>query len=233
VVPHRDVDAVAQALDDRDEERALVVTDGVFSVDGDAAPVAAMHAVVRAHGGLLLVDEAHAFGVVGDRGEGVVAAASLGGETDVVRTLTLSKALGSQGGAVVGAVDVIAHLVDTARTFIFDTGLAPGSAGAALESLRILRAEPDLPDRVRGNAGDLAALAGVPALGAAVVAIPMGEPDVAVAAAHECRQRGVLVGCFRPPSVPDGVSRLRLTARADLSAGDLERAAAALQAIRR
>ncbi|MCQ0005093.1 aminotransferase class I/II-fold pyridoxal phosphate-dependent enzyme [Actinomadura madurae] len=125
IVPHRDTAAVEQALAEREEDDALVVTDAVFSVDGDLAPLAALHAAVRAHGALLVIDEAHALGVVGDGGRGAAHAAGLAGEPDVVLTLTLSKSLGSQGGAVLGAPEVIDTLVDTGRSFIFDTGLNP------------------------------------------------------------------------------------------------------------
>jgi 8-amino-7-oxononanoate synthase len=159
VVPHRDVAAVAAALSTRDEPDALVVTDAVFSVSGEVAPLAALHRVTRAHGALLLVDEAHALGVVGAGGRGAVPAAGLAGADDVIRTVTLSKSLGAQGGAVLGHPDLLAHLVDTARPFMFDTGLAPAAAGAALAALRVLRAEPDLADRVRGIAAELAATA--------------------------------------------------------------------------
>src|SRR5439155_25502071 len=130
--------------------------DAVFSVNGDAAPVDELHRTARRHGALLVVDEAHALGVVGERGEGLVAAAGLGSEPDVVRTATLSKALGSQGGVVLGSRDVVAFVVNAARTFVFDTALSPACAGGALASLRILRAEPALPRRTRQVAGRLA-----------------------------------------------------------------------------
>ncbi|MDX6287552.1 MAG: 8-amino-7-oxononanoate synthase [Frankiales bacterium] len=224
VVPHRDVSGIERALDERSEHAALVVSDAVFSVDGDAAPIVALHDVCQRAGALLVVDEAHALGVVGNRGEGLVAAHGLAGATDIVRTVTLSKALGSQGGAVLGSIDVIEHLVDAARPFIFDTGLAPACVGAALAALRVLDVEPQRASAARGNAGRLAAALGRPNSDAAVVAVPVGSPEAALAAAERCAAAGVHVGCFRPPSVPDGVSRLRLTARADLTDVDLERA---------
>jgi 8-amino-7-oxononanoate synthase len=238
VVAHRSPAAVAAALADRTEERALVVTDAVFSVEGELAPLPALAEVCRAHGAGLVVDEAHALGVVGPGGAGAVAAAGLAGSPDVVVTATLSKSLAAQGGAVLGPPDVIAHVVDAARTFIFDTALAPASAGAALAALDVLAAEPELPARARDAAARLAGLAGRCGLAAgrpdaAVVGIRIGTPEAAVAAQARCREAGVLVGCFRPPAVPDGVSRLRLTARADLAGGDLERVAAALATVGR
>ena len=236
VVGHCDVAEVRRALAERREERAYVVTDAVFSVDGDVAPLAELAAACRAHNAVLIVDEAHGIGVFGEGGRGAVHAAGLAGSPDVVMTATLSKSLGAQGGVALGPAAVTAHLVDTARAFIFDTGLAPAAIGAADESLRILRADPGLADRVRGNARALyqlaldAGLTATPPVGA-VTSVLIGDPDLAVELAAQCAQRGVSVGCFRPPSVPDGRSRLRLTARADLSASDLDIAAAALRAV--
>jgi 8-amino-7-oxononanoate synthase len=223
VVPHNDAAAVDAVLAARREERALVVVESVDSVDGDTAPLRALHAVCRARGALLVVDEAHGLGVRGPGGRGLLAEVGLAGADDVVATVTLSKALGAQGGAVLGPAAVTAHLVDTARSFIFDTGLAPPAVGAALAALHVLEAEPERPAAVLRNAAVLAAAAGVPAPPSAVVPVVLGEPEVAVAVARRCRERGVRVGCFRPPSVPEGTSRLRLTARADLMEADLAR----------
>jgi 8-amino-7-oxononanoate synthase len=228
VVPHDDPAAVDAALAARTEPRAVVVTESVNSIDGGLAPLRAVHAVCRARGALLVVDEAHGLGVAGHGGRGLLAAHGLAGADDVVATVTLSKALGGQGGAVLGPAGVIAHLVDAARTFIFDTGLAPASVGAALVALRVLRAEPERPAAVLRAAAALADAAGVPAPPSAVVAVVLGDPEVAVAAAERCAELGVRVGCFRPPSVPEGTSRLRLTARATLSDADVGRAREAL-----
>jgi len=221
VVQHNDVAAMDAVLAARPERRALLVTDSVGSVDGDHAPLAELHAVARARGAVLLVDEAHGLGVCGPGGRGLLAEAGLAGADDVVATVTLSKALGGQGGAVLGPVPVVEHLVDTARSFIFDTGLAPASAGTALAALRILAAEPDRPAATLAAAAAIAASAGVPAPASAVVSVVLGEPSVAFDAAGRCLARGLRVGCFRPPSVPAGTSRLRLTARATLTAAEL------------
>ena len=224
VAPHNDPSTVDVLLATRHEGRALVVTDSVSSVDGGLAPLRELHAVCRARGAVLVADEAHGLGVRGPGGRGLLAELGLAGEPDVVSTVTLSKSLGAQGGAVLASRAVVDHLVDTARTFIFDTGLAPASAGAALAALRILRAEPELPGRVLRAATELAAAVGVAPSPSAVVSVIIGEPDAAVAAAEECLRLGVRVGCFRPPSVPQGTSRLRLTAHAGLSTADLSRA---------
>ncbi|MGI5220191.1 8-amino-7-oxononanoate synthase [Nocardia sp. CA-290969] len=228
IAPHRDTSAVARLLAERTEERALVLTDSVFSADGDLAPLAELHRVTRAHGAVLLVDEAHGLGVRGRGGRGLVQETGLAGEPDVVVTVTLSKALAAQGGAVLADERVRAHLIDTARTMIFDTGLAPAAVGAARAALRILRRDPGLGQRVLDRAADIARIAGVAAPDSAVVPVILGDPQIAYDAALACREQGVEVGCFRPPSVPEGTSRLRLTARADLTPADLDTLAAVL-----
>jgi 8-amino-7-oxononanoate synthase len=228
VAAHRDASAVAHALATRRHQRAVVVTDAVFSVDGDLAPLPELVQVCREHRAALIADDAHGFGVLGE-GRGAVAGAGLVGEPDVVTTLTLSKSLGAQGGAVLGPRRVIRHLVENARSFIFDTGLTPGSAAAALAGLNVLRDEPDRPGKVLRAAGLLAS--GLRAAGlavseptSAVVSVRAPSPELAVAWAEDCRAGGIWVGCFRPPSVPDQISRLRLTARADLTDAEVERA---------
>lgn len=222
VTPHRDVDAVLAALADRDEERAVVITESVFSTDGALAPLRELHEVCRRHRAPLIVDEAHGLGVRGG-GRGLVFEAGLAGAPDVVMTTTLSKALGSQGGAVLGPAAVRAHLIDAARTFIFDTGLAPAAVGAARAALGVLRAEPWRVGAVLRHAGVLAEVCRVREVPqSAVVSVILGDPDVAVAAATACLDAGVRVGCFRPPTVPAGTSRLRLTARASLDDAELE-----------
>ncbi|HCK79814.1 MAG TPA: 8-amino-7-oxononanoate synthase [Actinobacteria bacterium] len=252
VVAHCDPAAFAQALSQhrgtatRDTNHLdsdhlgsdLLVTDAIFSAAGDAAPVAELADLARTSHAVLVVDEAHALGVVGHRGQGAAAAAGLLPADDIVMTATLSKALAAQGGVVMGSQAVIDHLIDAARPVIFDTALAPPSVAAALAALRIVITEPDLPNRARANAAHLAELATSMGLtvtppDAAVVGITIGSAQDAVQARDICAEHGVRVGCFRPPSVPDGQSLLRLTARANLSEPDLARTAAALAAVAR
>ncbi|WP_214110794.1 8-amino-7-oxononanoate synthase [Acrocarpospora catenulata] len=236
VTPHGDTAAVEKALRERTEEHALVVTDAVFSVDGDQAPLAELHAAAERHGALLVVDEAHALGVVGAHGRGAVHEAGLAGKPNIVRTVTLSKSLGAQGGAVLGAPEVIETLIDTGRSFIFDTGLAPSCAGAALAAVSLLEKDAELPERARARARELAGLARERGLetsdpAAAVVPVVLGAPQAALAGAALCAEHGVKVGCFRPPSVPQGRSCLRLTARANLGCDDLAVIGRALTAV--
>ncbi|MDX6361861.1 MAG: 8-amino-7-oxononanoate synthase [Streptomyces sp.] len=228
VVAHADPDAVRKALGTH-QGTAIAVSDTVFSVDGDAAPLAGLAAACREYGAGLVVDDAHGLGVLGDGGRGAAQAAGLAGDPDPVVTVTLSKSLGSQGGAVLGPAPVIDHLVNAARTFIFDTGLAPAAAGAALAALRLLRREPERATRAREVATALhtrLTAEGLEAVrpDAAVVSVRAPSPERAVRWAADCRTAGIAVGCFRPPSVPDGISRLRLTARADLTDGQIDHA---------
>ncbi|WP_369198302.1 8-amino-7-oxononanoate synthase [Streptomyces djakartensis] len=228
VAAHAEPEAVRKALRTHDGP-AIAVSDTVFSVDGDAAPLTELARACREHGAGLVVDDAHGLGVLGEGGRGAPHAAGLAGAEDVVTTVTLSKSLGSQGGAVLGPARVVDHLVNAARTFIFDTGLAPAAAGAALAALRLLRREPERAARARAVAGELHArlsAAGLEAVrpDAAVVSVRAPSAENAVRWAAECRAAGLAVGCFRPPSVPDGISRLRLTARADLAGEQIERA---------
>lgn len=233
VVPHGDLAAIDAALAHRAEPHAVVLVESVYSVLGDAAPLTALAELTRRHGAVLIVDEAHGIGVVGPEGRGLVETLGLAGRTDVIVTLTLSKALGSQGGAVLGAPEVIDHLVNTARPFLFDTGLNPPAAAAALEAIRVIRAEPERVAAVHACAAALATAAGTRVPAGAVLSIPVASAESAVAGAAALLDDGVRVGCFRPPSVPDGVSRLRITSRATLCGPDLERAAEAVRSVLR
>lgn len=228
-VAHGDIEAVATALERSGTKRAAFVTESVFSVDGDMAQLTSLADICAEAGAGLIIDDAHGFGVVGPRGYGSLAA-GLGRRPGVVGIVTLSKALGTQGGAVVGSRRVIDHLVNVARPFIFDTALAPPSAAAALAALRILADEPERPQRLRSLVVDMAEMlqrAGMPVStpGGAVLSVEAPSAKAASAWAEECSRRGVLVGCFRPPAVPEGKSRLRLSLHADLTEDALKHGA--------
>lgn len=248
-VPHNNLLATEHCLRTRTEPRALIAVESIYSVFGDAAPLPRLLALAEEHDAVLLVDEAHSLGVSGRgafEGHGAVAGTDLSGHPNVVLTATLSKSLGSQGGAVLGSALLREHLVNRARSFIFDTGLAPSSAAAALAAVGIIRTEPWRAAAVHHNAASLSAglatvqrepgIAVVP-VGAplqtagAVQSVPMPSAAAALAASQAAHGAGVRVGCFRPPSVPDGVSRLRLTARATLTPRDIDYACATLRRI--
>ncbi|OXM75230.1 MULTISPECIES: 8-amino-7-oxononanoate synthase [Amycolatopsis] len=231
VVPHNDVTAVRDALAAAGGRRALVLTESIFSVLGDAAPLAELAETCAAHGALLVVDEAHGLGVAGDGGRGLLHGLGLHDHPHVVMTATLSKSLGAMGGAVLGSAALIDHLVNRARPFIFDTGLAPAPAAGALAALRVLRGQPGLPSRIHERGAALADRLGVPRSAGAVLSVPMPSPRIALAAQARALATGVRVGCFRPPSVPDGVSRLRITTHAGLDEMSWERAVGIVAAV--
>lgn len=230
VVPHSDVAAVEAGLVEAKEagERAMVLVESVYSVLGDAAPLVELATLCREYDALLVVDEAHGVGV---HGPGLVASLGLGGLPHLIVTATLSKSLGSQGGAVLGPVAVREHLVNRARPFIFDTGLAPAPTAGALAALREIRSRPELGALVRSRVAELADALGVVAPAGAVLSVPMSSPQAAVAAQAAALEAGLRVGCFRPPSVPDGISRLRVTASAGVPEEDWARAVATLVAL--
>ncbi|MFI3892895.1 8-amino-7-oxononanoate synthase [Kocuria rhizophila] len=220
IARHSDVAHVAELLAERSETRAIVVVESVYSVWGDHAPLRELAETCKRQNALLLVDEAHGIGVAGG-GRGLVHELGLAGSPHVALTLTLSKALGAQGGAVLGSPALREHLVNTARPFIFDTALAPTSAAAATEAARIIGEAPELAARLHERARFVASALNIPHARAAVQSVPMVTPEFAVRAAEQLRARGVAVGCFRPPSVPDGISRLRITAPGNMELQEL------------
>ena len=229
VAPHNDPAAVAALLDSAPGRPAVVVTESVFSVGGDRAPLADLYAVTSARGAVLLVDDAHAVGLLGPAGAGGVAEAGLSGRDDVVVTATLSKSLGGAGGAVAAPATLIEHLIDTGRTFIYDTAPPPAviaGVHAALGLARVADGRRAVLSRRAGQVVERLGAAGFPVArpAAGVLSVPAPGPEAAVAWAADCRDRGVAVGCFRPPSTPDGSSRLRLTLNAGVPDADFARA---------
>ncbi|MEO6701333.1 MAG: 8-amino-7-oxononanoate synthase [Jatrophihabitantaceae bacterium] len=222
VCPHGDLAAVTAALSGRAQPRALVVIDAINSADGDLLPLADYQALASRFDAWLVIDDAHGLGVRG-AGRGSVAEASIAAEPNVISTVTLSKALGGQGGAVLASQAVIEQLIDTARSFIFDTGLNPASAGAALAAVRVIAAEPALAAATLDRAARLAEICAVPRTDSAVVPVLIGDAAAAYRCSTALLDLGVRVGCFRPPSVPAGTARLRVTARADLTEAELDR----------
>lgn len=225
ICPHSDLDALARLLRERTQPRAVVVIESIYSVLGDAADLPATAALCAEYDALLIVDEAHGIGVAG-AGHGAVHAAGLAGAEHVAVTATLSKALGTQGGAVLGSRLLRDHLISTARSFVFDTALAPPAAAAAAEACRVIRAEPQRVAALHRVAARISAAAGIGHAPGAVQSILVGPPEAAAGIALRLHQQGIAVGCFRPPSVPDGISRLRLTARATVDAEQAAQAAA-------
>jgi 8-amino-7-oxononanoate synthase len=215
VYRHGDLEHLAWALYHQRGKPALIVTDGVFSMDGDVAPLAELLELARRHGARLMVDEAHATGAVGPGGRGTVSAAGLSGEVDVV-VGTLGKALGSYGAYVCAAEETVEYLLNTARPFIFSTAPPPPAIGAAAEALSILESEPELVERLQANArllrGALAAegFAGGPG-STQIVPLEIGEAESTMRLCERSLAEGVFAQGIRPPTVPEGSCRLRFT----------------------
>lgn len=212
VFPHADVDRLDQELARCHEfRRRLIVTDGIFSMDGDPAPVADIADIAERRAAMLLVDEAHATGIYGDHGRGICELAGVE-ERDIVRVGTLSKAVGAQGGFVTGSRTLIEWLWNKARTQIYSTALAVPACAAADAALQIIAAEPQrrtlLLDRAREfrrmlNRADAAT--------GPIVPVVLGDVDRVLNAARGLEERGYLVGAIRPPTVQRGTARLRIS----------------------
>jgi len=229
IYKHNDVEDLIRRLEDsREARRALVVTESVFSMDGDRAPLGDLAAVAKQYGAWMMVDEAHAAGVFGPGGAGVVAEEGLSDAVDV-HVGTLGKALGSFGAYVAGSRALIDLLVNRARSFIFTTALPPACAAAAQAAIEIVQREPHLGSALLARArtfGERLRASGlsVPHLDSHILPILIGSAPEAVATAARLLERGVYVAAIRPPTVPPGTSRLRLSLMA--THGDADLAAA-------
>ncbi len=235
--PHADADALEALIRSTPApNRRLIVSDTVFSMDGDLAPLPDLVALAERHDCALMVDEAHATGLLGANGAGAIEHFGLAGRVPVVMG-TLSKALGAQGGYVAGHTDLCDYLRTRARGFVFTTALAPAAAAASLAALDIVRDEPWRRDRVGALAARLGAAAKergfrVLPTRSAVVGVVIGSPGDALDAAAAFRTERVWAPAIRPPSVPEGTSRLRLTVMASHDDEHLEWAFRALDAAR-
>ena len=234
VYRHLDTEHLRWGLRQAEGRGSLIVTDGVFSMDGDVAPLEQIVELARRFDTRVMVDEAHATGVIGPGGRGSVAAAGLEGEVDLI-VGTLGKSLGSYGAYVACDRAMAKYLVNTARPLIFSTGPAPPVVAGALAALDLVVEQPRRVERLRSNAERLrAALAAqgldVPAGETAIVPLVVGDANEAMALCERVLRRGVFAQAIRPPTVPEGTSRLRLAAMATHNAGELEWAAGQIAA---
>jgi 8-amino-7-oxononanoate synthase len=227
VYRHGDLEHLAWGLREAGGRGALIVSDGVFSMDGDIAPVAGLLELAREHGCRLMIDEAHGTGAVGPGGRGTVAAAGLSGEVDVV-VGTLGKALGSYGAYACADAETIDLLLNTARPFVFSTAPPPPSVAAAAAALELV--SDDRVERLRANASRFRAALAAEGLESGrsrtqIVPIEVGDAAVTMELCERMLERGVFAQGIRPPTVPEGSSRLRFTVMASHRAEELERAA--------
>jgi 8-amino-7-oxononanoate synthase len=228
VYPHRDVTALDRLLGATDARRRLIITEGVFSMDGDAADLAALCKVTETHGAMVMVDDAHGCGVLGPDGRGTAAAQGCA-ERIHVQLGTLSKAFGAAGGYVAGTANLCDWLRNRARGFVFDTAPAPAVAGAALRALEVAATEPWRRAQALQLARRLAAGLGVNAPAACVVPLMLGEPEIALRASTALAETGFLVVPIRPPSVPPGTARLRFAVSAAHTEADIDHAVRCVQ----
>lgn len=232
VYRHGDVEHLAWQVARRGDRGGVIVTDSVFSMDGDVAPLGALVDVARAHGLRLVVDEAHGTGAVGPGGRGAVAAAGLEGEVDVV-VGTLGKALGAYGAFAACSAQMARYLTNCARPLIFSTALPPPVAAAALAALDLVREQPARVERLQANAETLrAALTGegfdVAATTTQIIPLIVGDAAKAMRLCEAALEEGVFAQAIRPPTVPEGTSRLRLAVMASHTAAELREAARVL-----
>ena len=235
--PHADVAAAARQLASRSEAAALLATDGVFSMDGDVAPLRELAALCAREQATLMVDDAHGLGVLGEDGSGSVRAAGLGQREVPVLMATLGKALGCVGAFVAGSAALIDGLMQFARPYIYTTAMPPALAAAALAAVQLAQAESwrrqkltALIDRFRRGAAEL----GLPlsASASAIQPLLLGSADAALAAALALERQGFLVSAIRPPTVPQGHARLRITLSAAHEEDHIDQLLAALETLR-
>lgn len=225
--PHADVEAAMRQLMSRREGAAMLATDGVFSMDGDAAPLADLALVARAQDALLYVDDAHGIGVLGPEGRGSLAVAGLGAREVPLLLVPLGKAFGGQGAVLLGSEALVGHVAETARPYLFSTAPAPAMAAAMRASLRLIRKESwrraklaSVVMRFRRGAS----ARGLPLQESftPIQPIVLGDNAAALAAARTLEERGYLVTAIRPPTVPEGQARLRVTLSVDHSEADVD-----------
>ena len=225
---HNDCNHLEQCLS-RARGRVLIVVESVYSMDGDLAPLREIVALKEESGAMLMVDEAHATGVFGPCGAGLVNSLGLAERVDVCMG-TFGKALGSCGAFVAASEELVSLLVNRARSFIYSTAMPPAVAAASLAAVRLLGERPDLGKKLLGRAGyfkDRLAAAGIGGQPgpSQIVPVLVGESGEAVVLAEKCRERGLCVTAVRPPTVERGRARIRLSVTLGHSREDLAAAA--------
>ena len=235
--PHADVAAAARQLASSPDAAALLATDGVFSMDGDIAPLGELAALCANERATLMVDDAHGLGVLGQHGAGSINAANLGQREVPLLMATLGKALGCAGAFVAGPTALIEGLIQFARPYIYTTAMPPALAAAALEAVQLAQAEgwrrqklAALIARFRRGASELSLPLATST--SAIQPLLLGSADAALAAAQALERQGLLVSAIRPPTVPVGQARLRITLSAAHEEAHVDRLLAALETLR-
>ncbi len=229
VYDHCDVLDLRKKTESCRGESAMIVTDGIFSTDGDIAPLPEIVEIARERKMVLMVDDAHATGVLGPNGRGTADHFGLKDEIDI-QMGTLSKALASEGGFVAGSRTLIDYLINRARSFIFSTALAPANIAVSLKALEVVESEPERRETLLEHSSWLQARLksigfNIPASRTPIISVVLGEPEAAVRFSEELFAAGIYIPAIRPPTVPAGTSRLRISLMATHTRDDLEMAA--------
>lgn len=232
--PHADMNALARQLAEPADGNRLIASDGVFSMDGDVAPIEGLAALAQEQHALLMIDDAHGFGVLGAHGRGSVVAAGLGSSEVPVYMATLGKALGTAGAFVAGSQTLVESLIQRARSYVYTTAMPAALAEATRTSLRLVAEEQWRRDRLTELVARLrqgTAAIGLPLMPSSTPIQPLllGEPARALQWSEALLQRGILVTAIRPPTVPRGSARLRITLSAAHEEADVDRLLEALQ----
>jgi len=235
--PHADVDAAARQLQSAPTRAALIATDGVFSMDGDLAPLPALAALAQANAAVLYIDDAHGVGVHGPQGRGSAARLGLRAEHTPLQLVTLGKALGGYGALVVGQDDLLEAILQGARSYLFTTALPPALAAAALAALHLARADEGPRAQLQANIARFCAGAAqldLPLLPSLTPIQPLliGDNQAALGAARYLNDRGLLVPAIRPPTVPAGKARLRISLSALHGESDIDQLLGALEGLK-
>jgi 8-amino-7-oxononanoate synthase len=237
VYPHRDIARLAELLEQStDFRRRLIVSDTLYSMDGDIAPLAKLVEISRRHSAMLMIDEAHAIGVFGPNGRGI--AEQVGVEAEVsIRVGTLSKALGSAGGFVGGSRKLVDWLLNRARSYVFSTAHPPAVAAAAIAAIDIVRDEPHRRSALLERAAELRAALkkqgwNVGDAAGQIIPVIIGDASATMRLAAALRERGLFVPGIRPPSMPEGQSLLRISLSYGHTSEIIEQLAAALSDLR-
>ncbi len=230
--PHNDVAALERQLAASNAARKVIVTDAVFSMDGDLAPLPLIFELAERHDAWLVIDDAHGFGVLGRHGEGSLAHFNLPASPRILLMGTLGKAAGVGGAFVAGSATAIEYLLNKGRSYIFTTAAPPAIACALSKSLQIIRNGDALRANLMARIAQLReGLAGKPLLPSATAIQPyiVGDNEAALALSKALWERGLWVPAIRPPTVPKGTARLRISVSAAHTAGDIDHLLSALK----
>ncbi len=233
IYPHNDVSHLETLLKRQAPfRRRLIVTDSVFSMDGDTAPLPEIVEVARRYGAIIMVDDAHALGVFGQQGKGMIEHCGLHGKIDVVMG-SMSKALGSIGGFIAGDRSLIDFLKNKARSFIYTTALPPAACAASLTALELIRENPSLREKLWENItylkSRLSHYKNAPAVQSPIIPLVIGSAEETLRVSERLYQNNILIPAIRPPTVPAGTSRLRISLMATHTANDIDRLIEAIE----